>query len=43
MHLRDVFDRIIYVFTGEFDRIIIDSNGKSDMIEVEKDSGLELP
>lgn len=43
MHLRDVFDQISSFFTGEFDKVIIEPNGKSDLVEFDNSQGLELP
>jgi radial spoke head protein 9 len=41
--LRDTFDSISSVFTGEFDRIVIEGNGRSELIELDSNHGLELP
>jgi radial spoke head protein 9 len=41
LHLRDVYDKIDVYFSGEFDRVVIDSHGKSELVHIDNKS-LEL-
>lgn len=47
-NLNHIFDKIQVYFTGEFDRVLIDSQGKSDVLDVAeahstKTKPIELP
>lgn len=33
-HLRNILDNITSYFTGEFDRVLISSSGKSDVVDI---------
>lgn len=41
-HLRDIYDKIDVIFSGEFDRVIIQANGKSEYVQADL-KNFELP
>ena len=41
--LKPVLDKISSYFVGEFDKIIINSNGESDLVEFERKKSMEIP